>query len=355
MGSYKERVAADLDRWIAGGLAPAENRAAMLAEIPDARRMDAAQTLAWVGGVLAGVAVIAFIAANWEALPRLAQFAVVLGCFGGTAGAAAWFSRRERPGVANGFLTFCAIAFAAAVGLTGQIFDIPGDERTAVYASAVVGAALALAARASGPAIVALFFFAAGDFSATNLESGGGGFDLPWLLVAAPGAAALAVRWRSVPLAHGAAISLTALALWIAMKFQVGALGGLIFALVLAALALVARGLREREQPGAGVLYGWLTWAAAGFFVGSGLGDHGKPLAIAHRFAWLLLGGGLVALGRHDRMGAITAAGMLSLIGAASVLMYDLGLGLLTASAVFFVAALVAIVAGLLLRRRAKA
>jgi len=355
MPTYKERVAADLDRWISGGLVPAPSREAILTSIPDARRLDAAQTLAWVGGILAGVAVIAFIAANWDALPRLAQFGVVLGFFGGTAGAAGWFSSRGQSGAANGFLTFSAIAFAAAVGLTGQIFDIPGDERTALYASAVVGAALALAGRASGPAIVALFFFAAADFAAPNLTSGGGGFYFPWLAVAAPGAAALALGWRSVPLAHGASIALVALAVWIATKIEAGALTQLIFALVLAALALAARWRRERGQAGAGVLYGWLIWAAAGFFVASGLGDHGKPLAIAHRFAWLLVGGALVTLGRHDRMGAITAAGVLSLIGAVSVLMYDLGLGLLTASAVFFLAAVIAIVAGLVLRRRTRA
>jgi hypothetical protein len=74
---------------------------------------------------------------------------------------------------------------------------------------------------------------------------------------------------------------------------------------------------------------------------------------MAHRIGWLVLGAVLTALGRRDRMGAITAAGVLSLMIGISVVMYDLGLGLLTASAVFFAAAIVAVLAGLALRRRA--
>jgi len=354
MPTYKERVGGDLDRWIEGGLVPAENRAAILGSIPDARRMDAAQTLAWVGGVLAGVALIAFIAANWQALPRLAQFALVLGVYGGAAGGAAWCLAHSRPGAANGLLAFAALAFAAAIGLTGQIFDIVGDEPTALYAAGAAAAALALAGRASGPAIMALLLIALGDYASPGLLDNAGEANFAWLFVAAPAGAALAVYWRSVPLAHGASIAILAAAAWLALRLEAGAPTQLAFAVVLAAAAGAARWGREREQAGAGALYGWLAWAAMGFFVVSGWELHGA-LAIAHRFAGLLLGGGLVALGRNDRMGAITALGVLSLMGGVSMLMYDLGLGLLTASAVFFVAAIIAIVAGLALRRRAKA
>jgi uncharacterized membrane protein len=354
MPTYKERVGGDLDRWIGSGLVPAENRAAILQSIPDARRLDAAQTLAWVGAVLAGVALIAFIAANWQALPRLAQFAVVLGIYGGAAGGAAWCLAHERPGAANGLLTFAALAFAAAIGLTGQIFDIVGDERTALYAAGGAAAALALAGRASGPAIVALFFIAGGDFAAQGLLDNAAGDNFAWLFVAAPAATALAILWRSVPLAHGAAIAIVAAAIWLGFRLDAGAPVQLAFAAGLAAAAAAARWLRERGQPGAGVLYGWLVWAAMGFFMVGGW-DQKDALAVTHRLAWLILGGGLVALGRHDRMAAVTALGVLSLMIGVSVLMYDLGLGLLTASAMFFVAAILAIVAGLMLRRRAKA
>ena len=55
MAAYKDRVKQDLDRWIASGLVDAGKRDAILATLPETRRMDAATALAWVGGVLLGL------------------------------------------------------------------------------------------------------------------------------------------------------------------------------------------------------------------------------------------------------------------------------------------------------------
>jgi hypothetical protein len=305
-----------------------------------------------VGGVLAGVAVIAFVAANWDALPRLAKFALVLGLYGASAGGAAWLSRAGRPMAANGLLTFAAVAFAAAIGLTGQIFDIAGDERTALYAAGVAAAALALAGRASGPAIAALWSIGAGDFSAVRDFNASQGVDIAGLFLAAPLAAALAVRWKSTPLAHAAALGLIAAALWLSLKLHASAEALIGFSLAVGALAAGGRWLRERGEPLGGVFYAWLTWGAVAFYVGGGIDTHDGAFKIAHRIGWLVLGGALVALGRRDRMGSVTAAGVLGLMIGISVVMYDLGLGLMTASAVFFGAAIAAGLAGLALRRR---
>ena len=81
MASYKQRVTADLDEWIAAGLVAADHRDAILGSIPESRRLDGAAALAWIGAVLAGVAVIAFVAANWDGLPQLARFVLVLTVF----------------------------------------------------------------------------------------------------------------------------------------------------------------------------------------------------------------------------------------------------------------------------------
>jgi hypothetical protein len=329
---------------------PAENRAAIMGTVPQGARLDASTALAWVGAVLAGVALIAFVAANWAALPRLLKFALLIGLYGASAGGAAWFSRAGRPNAANGLLTFAAFAFAAAVGLTGQIFDIAGDERTALYAAGLAAAALALAGRGSGPAIAAVFLVAAGDFAALDNHGLPGGFYFPWLFVAAPAATALAMRWRSIPLAHGAALGLVAAAVWLGVKLRLEGMPLVAFAAALAVLAAAARQLRERGAPTGSVFYGWLVWGALGFYMLAGIDSH--DLTIVHRLGWLLLAGALVALGRRDRHGAVTAAGVLGLVIGVSVVMYDLGLGLMTASAVFFAAAIAAVVAGLALRRR---
>jgi hypothetical protein len=355
MPSYREQLGRDLDRWIEAGLVPAENRAAILSSAPATARMDAATALAWVGGLLAGVALIAFVAANWNALPRLAKFGLVLGIYAGGAGAAAWFSRAGRPNAANGLLTFAAFALAAAIGLTGQIFDIAGDERVALYAVGIGAAALALAGRGSGPAIAAVWFVGAGDFAGVDVFAAARSFNFPWVLVAAAAAAALAVRWRSAPLAHAAALGALAAALWLAFNWRASPAELLAIAAALGLLAAGGRWLRERGDAGGaagGAFYGWLAWGSIGFYMAAGFNLH-QGFTIAHRIGLLILGGALVALGRRDRHGLVTAAGVLSLMIGISVVMYDLGLGLLTASAVFFAAAIAAVFAGLALRRRA--
>jgi|SRR6185312_2162112 len=354
MPSYKDRVAKDLDGWIAAGLAPESSRAPILASIPEGGRLDAAAAMAWVGAVLLGLAVMALIAANWDLLPRLAQFALVLGVFGAFAGAAAWCAERARPNLANGLLTVAALAFASAVGLTGQIFDITGNERVALYLSGVVAAALALAGRSSGAMVLALAFIGLGDDWRDGWNGQAALVEVPWLAVAAPAAAALALRWRSTALAHAAAIAVVAEALWLAAKLRFDAAAFLAGAVALAVLAIGARWLaRRREDRLGGVFYGWFVWGAFAAFIAAGIDLTTHRLGVLHRIVWLAAAGGALALGRNDRHTPVTAAGVLGLIGAVSVLMLDLGVNLLTAAAVFFVAAAVALVAGLILRRRA--
>ena len=345
MASYKQRVARDLERWIAAGQVAPDHRAAILESIPDARRLDAATALAWVGAVLAGVALVAFIAADWDGLARLARFALVLGVFGGAAGAAAWCAERGRPITANVLLTFGALAFAAGLGLTGQIFDIAGDTRTALFASAVVAFALALAGRASGAAVVAIVFVGLADFAVSEPGS-----RMAWLSVAAPAAAALAIRWRSAALAHPAALGVIAVGAWLVGRVHPFGADLWEVAIVLAVLAAGGRQLAERGARVGSAFYGWFAWAALGFFVTAGYAPHN--LGVPHRLAWLVICGALIAVGRNDRHAAVTAAGVLGMISAITTLLVDLGLSLMTAAGVFLLAAVLAGLGGLALRRR---
>src|SRR5688500_5359382 len=101
MPAYKDKLAEDLDRWIGAGLVEADKRAAILASVPDARRLDAATALAWLGGLLLGIAAIAFVAANWEITPKLMRFAILLTAFLALAGAGAWAAHAQRPIASN--------------------------------------------------------------------------------------------------------------------------------------------------------------------------------------------------------------------------------------------------------------
>jgi hypothetical protein len=78
----------------------------------------------------------------------------------------------------------------------------------------------------------------------------------------------------------------------------------------------------------------------------------GANAGLAHRVIWIAASGGVLALGRFDRHALVTAIGVLSLIVAIFATLSDLGLDLMAAAGVFLICALIALVAGLALRRR---
>lgn len=353
MAGYKERLTRDVDRWIADGLIAPTQRDALLASVPDTRRIDAATAIAWVGAILLGVAVIAFVAANWDGLNRLSRFAIILAAFLIAAGAAAWASRANRPLAADMLLTLAALIFAAAIGLTGQIFDIAGDPRAALYMAGCAAAALALAGRSTGAALAALIFFGLGDFNGLSWFDGPR-FDMPWTVIAAPIGAYLALRWHSAPLAHVSAIGIIYSFLWFAMRGEATWQGFLFLSIWLAALAAGARWLRAQGREFASVFYGWFTWAALLYFAIAGFDSERGDAAMLHRVVWLAISGGVIALGRFDKHGLVSAGGVVSLACAIGAILVDLGLDLMAAAGLFFLCALAALIAGFALRRRAK-
>lgn len=345
MAGYRSRLEADLEGWIAAGLVPAESREAILADVGEPRRLDAATALAFVGLALLGLAVTAFVASNWNGFPRALRFALVLLAFGAAVAGAARASALGRAMTRNGLLTLAAFIYAAAVGLTGQIFDIAGDPQRALYGSGAAAGLLAVAGRSSGAAVAALVLVGAGDFSD---EAGGLG---TWGLAAAPMGLALAWRWRSAPLAQAGSIALIAALARFALESGDPEAVGLALSGGFALLAAGARWAAGRDEGvTAAVIYNWAVWGALGFFgaAGSGALLGGVP----HRVAWLALGAGAIALGRNDRQGMITAGGVLAFIGAVATLLFDLGLSLLAAAGLFAVCSLVALGGGWALRGR---
>jgi Predicted membrane protein (DUF2157) len=356
MAAYKDKVRQDLDRWIAGGLVAPDKRDAILATLPDARRLDAATALAWVGATLLGIAVISFIAANWDGIPRLGRFATLLIGFSLAAAGGAWAAHKGRPMVSDIALTLAALIFAASIGLTGQIFDIAGDPQAALYGAGVAAMALALAGRSVGAAIASLVCFGLGDFQDFHLFSDAG-VEAPWLIVAGPLGAFLALRWSSAPLAHASSIAILVALFWFTIRLENEAALSVLFSVAMAGLAAAARWLGKQERAHASVFYGWATWGALMFLAIAGYIDSwegGVDWGIAHRIAWLAASGAVIALGRFDRHMMVTAIGVLSFIGAICALLSDLGLDLMAAAAVFFVCALAAMIGGLMLRGKAK-
>lgn len=354
--NYRDRVKQDLDRWISAGLVAPDKRDAIIATLPDARRLDAATALAWVGAILLGIAVISFIAANWDGMTRIVRFALLLTAFAAAAGGGAWAAHKARPMLCNILLTLAALVFTASIALTGQIFDITGDPRAAAYIAGVVAFALALAGRSTGAACVGLVLIGIGDFTDRNWFSGVDS-EAPWMLVVAPLGAYLALRWGSAPLAHLAAASIIYCFGWFAARFEDADSGMFLFlSIIMAGMAAGARWLFTQDKPFASVFYGWFAWAALLLFAIAGylpwFGEREAAGAgFAHRFVWLIASGALVALGRFDRHMLVTAIGVLNLIVAVCALLTDLGLDLLASAGVFLVCAIIALIGGLVLRR----
>jgi uncharacterized membrane protein len=353
MASYRRRLQQDLDGWIGRGLVPAESRAAILDSVVEARRLDAATALAIVGALMAGMAVIAFVAANWAAIPRLVRFGLILAAFLAAGGGAAWTSARGRAIATHALLSLAALIFAAAVGLTGQIFDLAGEPSAALRSAGLAAALLALAGRSPWAAAVAVAAVALGDFTDGGLIGRGGGL-FGWLVVAAPLAAAAALAWRSQALAHasGLAAVLAVLTFDPLLRDHAEAVF-LAAAAALATGAAAARWGRERFEGPAGVLYGWLAWGALFWFGAAGFDQDLR--GVAHSVAWIALSGAAVTIGRHDRHAGVTAAGVVGLFAAGATLLFNLGVGLMTSAAVFGASALIALGVAFALRRRGPA
>lgn len=351
MAGYKARLERDLDAWIEGGLVPAQNRASILDTVAEGRRVDASVALAVVGALLLGIAAIAFIAANWSEIPRLARFALVIGVFLATAAGASWAARAERPILTNTLMTVAALIYAAAIGLTGQIFDIAGDPQRALRGAGLAAFALAFAGRSTGAGVAALLLLGLGEFAASRADD-----DSRWLIFAAPVGLAMAWFWNSKPLAHASSLALLIGTVGILALCDAdwGTLSLLVAGVAAAGLALTVRQLSDRQT--AVIFMLWMTWGALALFAIGGFQFDGTPERIAHRAAWLTAAVGTLALGMHDRQGMATAAGVVALIAGICTILFDLGLGLMTAAGLFGACAVVALVAGFVVRgRRAKA
>jgi uncharacterized membrane protein len=218
MASYITKVKRDISRWREAGLIDEATAQALSfdAERNSGSSISFGAVLAMMAAALFAAAVVIFIAANWEAFPRLARvamlFALILAGYVG--GAALKLSGREAAG--EGAWVVAAAGFGASIALIAQIYHMSGDEAEAVF---VWGAGTALAATLlrSG-ALNAGAALLAGAWMLMKASQGWslGGPPLSWPVVAAV-LYALSFWTRSVLSRHLLLLSLylfTVLAYW---------------------------------------------------------------------------------------------------------------------------------------------
>ena len=144
-GVYRKRLADDLPRWRDAGWVTAEGSDAILASLAGQRStIGLAAIVGVLGALLLGLGVIAFVGANWDYMPRIVRFGMLVATMGAAYGAAAMLAARDMRMFAEAALLVAGLVFAAAIALVGQTYHLAGEFSDAVllWEVGIVGAAL---------------------------------------------------------------------------------------------------------------------------------------------------------------------------------------------------------------------
>ncbi|MCS3729342.1 DUF2157 domain-containing protein [Bradyrhizobium betae] len=214
--TYRQRLEADLAQWEADGvIAPAAALSIRNALPPLAPGINIAVVVGIVGGLLIAAAFLAFVAAHWTEIARLARFAILLAgmVVAGTLGA--WFAASGRDVLADLCASIGAIIFGAGIALVGQMYHLGDDFAGGMLLWSIGAFATALLTGSRGALAVGLV--AACIWSCMRI------YDAPdvlhllfvmvWLI-----AAALALAWNSRVAAH--LVALAVLPWWIATSVR---------------------------------------------------------------------------------------------------------------------------------------
>lgn len=264
-GSYRKRLEADLTRWVGEGLLTADSAGAIRRSVAAEGGFRLPALLGLFGGLLIAASIAAFVAANWEAMPRLLKLAMILAGVLGALGIAARLERRGSPAGGDAAATCAVLIFAAGIALIGQMYHLPADWPAGALMVALGGLAVAILMGSNGALVVAVVALCA--WSGGRWQESQGAIHLPFFLIYLP---ALWLAWgRQNRLVHHLAV--LALAFWLAMvpgdwfgrAFDYGLLA---YGLAISA-AFVALGAMALDRGGLALLGCCLPWGLFGFVV----------------------------------------------------------------------------------------
>lgn len=312
MASYSTRVRQDIARWAESGLIDAPTAAALANDIEDndRRSLSFGSILTMMAALLFGAAILIFIAANWQAIPRLARvvalFAVILvGYVGG-----ALVKTRGHPAVGEALWIIAAAAFGGAIALVGQMYHLAGDESSAVL-TWCAGTALAAAMLRSSPLTVTAVGIAVG-WLVMNLVGGFklfGRTDFPHLYVVVAVILFVLSYWtRSRPARHLILLSLIFYAALFALDHDILKVAVALVAVsaaLFAAATLAPEAVERIVQLGGRLplhaLIGFLTGLAMIQFAVAGDGEANASFAVASAVALAGIAMAVVLAGRESR------------------------------------------------------
>ena len=208
-----------------------------------------ANALAILSAVLIGFAVMSFVAANWQEMPRILRLALLIAALWASYGLAGWLARRGLTGFAHAAILLGVAIFGGSIMLVSQMYHMDGNPADAVLLWAT-GALLAGVALRSNPslafAMVLVVYW--GISEALRLERVFWPFLIPWALISA---AFYWQRWR--PGLHLSGLALTGFVISLGYRLNDGHAHGLVVAAGLAIMAasigdLVGYALRQPRR-----------------------------------------------------------------------------------------------------------
>jgi uncharacterized membrane protein len=126
--AYKKRLKDDLELWVERGWVTSAGAMAILKEQDqDDGRSRLPMALAGIGMVCVALALLAFIAANWGAIPKSVKLVGIALLVVASNGLAAFAASRGRRGIADLATGFATLVFLGGMALIGQIFHLPTD------------------------------------------------------------------------------------------------------------------------------------------------------------------------------------------------------------------------------------
>jgi uncharacterized membrane protein len=153
MRGYRKRIEQDLPRWRESGWVTAEGEKAIAAEVAQSGwQISLAPALAILGAVLFGFAVMSFVAANWQEMPKLLRIVLLLGGLLVSYLAAGALFQRGLDAFAHAAILIGVAIFGASIMLISQMYHMEGHPPDAVLLWAA-GALLAGLLLRSKPAL----------------------------------------------------------------------------------------------------------------------------------------------------------------------------------------------------------
>lgn len=261
-GTYRKRLEADLTRWVADGLVSAQSAATIRQSFGRDSGLRLPGLLGMLGGLLIASSVAAFVAANWEEMPRLMKLGMILAGIIVALGIGAKLESRGSHLGADAATTCGTLIFAAGVALVGQMYHLPADWPAGALLVGLGALATAFLLRSNGALIVA--FIALTAWSCGRWAESEGAFHAAFLVGYVP-ALWLALGRRARLVHHVAVLSL---AVWLGLLPGDWLSGRFDFGLIAYALAIsvayVAIGAFALDRGGPGLLTACLPWGLIG-------------------------------------------------------------------------------------------